>query len=89
MLESRTPLADAQPFSHTEVRIAEVPGFILTQLSGSEKAMKQCLGKLPNRVGVVLAHEGVEVFRISSKQVWVLGPVPRATTGVYTTPLSS
>ena len=89
MLDARSPLGFDVRFEREGVALSEAPGFTLTQVAGDDKALKKVLGKLPSKVGTVVAQEGRSVMRVGAKQFWLLGDTVSESDGVYITPLSS
>jgi methylglutamate dehydrogenase subunit D len=89
MLDMHTPLGVDVRLERNGVKLSEAAGFSLTQIGGDDKVVKKTFGKLPAKIGTVIEHESRSVFRIGSKQFWILGEMPAASDGVYITPLSS
>ncbi len=89
MLDARSPLGREARFERDGVTLSEAADFTLTQVAGDDKALKKILGKLPAKIGTALQQENCTVFRVAPKQHWVLGDSPKASDGVYVTPLSS
>jgi methylglutamate dehydrogenase subunit D len=89
MLDARSPLGFEARFERDGVTLSEAPGFTLTQVAGDDKSLKKVLGKMPAKVGTVVAHEGRSVMRVGAKQYWLLGDTVSESVGVYVTPLSS
>jgi sarcosine oxidase subunit gamma len=89
MLEARSPLGPKAVFEGKGVSLSESAGFTLTQVAGTDSALKKILGKLPQRPGVALEQDGRLLLRVAPSQIWVIGEVPEMTAGVYLTPLSS
>lgn len=72
MLDAGSALGDATAFERGDIRIAEAPGFELTQIAGEEKDLKKACGKLPG-FGSALEQDGRSFFRVSPSQFWVVG----------------
>jgi methylglutamate dehydrogenase subunit D len=89
MLEARSPVKEAKPIVLNGVSLSEAPGFRLTQVAGEDKVVKKALGKMPSAVGKVVDHNDQTILRIGAKQFWVLGEAPKASEGLFITPLSS
>lgn len=89
MLEAYSPLGSAARFEREGVTLFEAPDFRLSQIAGEEKTLKKLLGKLPNKVGVVIEHDDRTLFRIGPKQFWLLGNTIEQSDGFYITSLSS
>lgn len=87
MLEASSALGGETAFEREGIRIAEAPGFELTQVAGGETDLKAALGDLPG-FGVALQQDGRMVFRVAPAQYWVLGSLPEPK-GFFVTPLSS
>jgi methylglutamate dehydrogenase subunit D len=87
MLDAASPLGHETAHEGKGLRIAEAPGFELTQIAGEEKDLKKAFGKVPG-FGNAVEQDGRTIIRVAPSQVWVLGPVPDAK-GCYVTPLSS
>jgi methylglutamate dehydrogenase subunit D len=89
MLEALSPLGLNARFERRDIHLAEDAEFTLTQIAGSEKVIQQRLGKLPMKIGSVLALEERSILRVAPKQFWVLGEPMTASEGVFVTPLTS
>ncbi len=89
MLERISALAGETEHRAAHVRILEQSAFELTQVAGSEAALKSALGAVPGAVGSTLEVNGRRFLRTGPKQVWVLGVAPAATKDIHVTPLSS
>jgi methylglutamate dehydrogenase subunit D len=89
MLERASALAGMAPVEDAGFRLAEAPGFTLTQISGADRALKKHVPSLPDSVGVAVEAKGRTVLRISPQQAWLLGEPMEAADGLVITPLSS
>jgi sarcosine oxidase subunit gamma len=89
MLDALSPLANVRPVATNGVNLSEAPDFTLTQISGADKDLKKALGKLPSKIGLALEQDDRTLLRTGPKQIWVLGAVPKTSSGCYITPLSS
>jgi heterotetrameric sarcosine oxidase gamma subunit len=90
MLKASSALLSAKPYVSSLLAIAEAPDFTLTQYAGSDRDLKNALGKLP-AMGKVL--DGM--MRISPNQFLAVQSINRHSredgnlAGVYITELSS
>jgi methylglutamate dehydrogenase subunit D len=89
MLERKSALADGAEFRAAQVTMREMRDFELTQVAGSEAAMKIALGTVPGGVGAALDVNGRRYLRIGPKQLWILGKAPAEAKDFHVTPLSS
>ena len=89
MLDARSPIGVDVRFERGGVVMSEAAGFSLTQVAGEDKVLKKALGKLPAKIGAVGEHDGRTLFRVGTRQFWILGEAPSAGEGIYITPLSS
>ena len=74
MLERRSALASAKPYVSAKLKIAERPGFTLTQVAGLEDAISATVGALPEKVGRAQVNGAHTIFRIGPAQFWIVGP---------------
>ncbi|MBI2720469.1 MAG: hypothetical protein HY245_16015 [Rhizobiales bacterium] len=78
MLERRSALATARPYTSPVLRMGEARGFTLTQAAGLspdfEKRLAAVAGELPAKVGVAVASKGRTVLRVGPRQFWLVGP---------------
>lgn len=78
MLERRSALASAKPYVSAVLRIAERPGFTLTQVAGLspdfEAKLTTVVGTLPETVARAAANGERALFRIGPAQFWIVGP---------------
>jgi heterotetrameric sarcosine oxidase gamma subunit len=78
MLERRSALASAKPYVSGVLRIAERPGFTLTQVAGLspdfEARLAAVVGALPEKVQQAQASGAYTLFRIGPAQFWIVGP---------------
>jgi sarcosine oxidase subunit gamma len=78
MLDRVSALASAKPYSSNVLKIEEVRGFSLMQVSGLDAGFEGKLaalaGKLPAKVGVVAEHDGRAIMRIGPAQFWIIAP---------------
>jgi methylglutamate dehydrogenase subunit D len=78
MLESRSALAGAVPFSWAALTLGEVRGFTLTQVVGFsrsfEAALAEVAGSLPESNDRSIESKGRTVFRIGPQAFWFVGP---------------
>jgi sarcosine oxidase subunit gamma len=97
MLERRSALASATPYVSAQLKIAERPGFTLTQVAGRggdfDARLAAAAGPLPPRVGHAQINGERVIFRIGPAQFWIVEPaagaVPAVLEGVgAVTPLS-
>ena len=94
MLERRSALASAKPYVSARLKIAERPGFTLTQVAGPEEKIAAVTGPLPEKVAHARVNGAHTIFRIGPAQFWIVGPetddVPSRLQGqCAVTPLSS
>jgi sarcosine oxidase subunit gamma len=77
MLERRSPLSGKTPFESDSLRMHEMAGFSLMQLSGLtrsfEKDVAAAIGKIPGSVGASAAFGSETLFRIGPSQIWIAG----------------
>ena len=76
MLDVHLANESAVILSSEDISIAEAPGFVLTQLAGTDKDIRKSLGKLPTKVGVVVEHDGIAILRVGPRQFWAIGSPP-------------
>ena len=78
MLERRSALADAKPYTSPVLAIAERAGFSLLQVAGRGdsvwREISSVVGAIPERVGDVLASGGRTLMRVGPAQIWIIGP---------------
>jgi len=78
MLERRSALASAKPYVSAVLKIAERPGFTLTQVAGLdggfESKLSAVVGALPEKVARAQSNGAHTVFRIGPAQFWIVGP---------------
>jgi sarcosine oxidase subunit gamma len=74
MLERRSALATAHAYQSPVLKIAEAPGFSLTQAAGDDKAISAVLGDLPPQVGLAVTRDDRSLFRIGPHHFWIVGP---------------
>ena len=78
MLERRSALASATPYTSATLKIAERPGFTLTQVAGLspdfEQKLSAIVGALPGTVAVAQVTGDCTIFRIGPAQFWIVGP---------------
>ncbi|MCA3556070.1 hypothetical protein [Aestuariivirga sp.] len=78
MLERRSALASARPYAGAALRIAERPGFTLTQVAGLspdfEAKLSDVVGALPETVARAQVNGDRALFRIGPAQFWIIGP---------------
>lgn len=78
MLERRSALASAIPYSSAVLEIGESRGFMLTQVAGLhgdfESKLAAAVGELPARVGIAKENAGRCVMRVGPSQFWIIGP---------------
>jgi heterotetrameric sarcosine oxidase gamma subunit len=74
MLERRSALASARPYASDVLKIAERPGFTLTQLAGPEERIAALTGPLPEKVARAAINGEHTIFRIGPAQFWIVGP---------------
>jgi sarcosine oxidase subunit gamma len=77
MLEHRSALAAARPYTSSVLKIAELPGFTLTQVAGLapdfEARLGAVFGDLPSTVGKTVEAGGHTLMRIGPVQFWIIG----------------
>ena len=78
MLERRSALASARPYESAVLKIAERPGFTLTQVAGLspdfETKLSAVVGALPETVSHAQVNGERTLFRIGPAQFWIVGP---------------
>ena len=78
MLERRSALATAAPFSWAALTLGEVRGFALTQVCGFSKAFEapvaEVAGNLPESNHLAIESQGRLIFRIGPRSFWFVGP---------------
>ena len=78
MLERRSALANAKPYTSSVLQMAELRGFTLTQAAGLtkdfEKKIASITGKLPPRIGVAAEQGPHTILRTGPRQFWFVGP---------------
>ncbi len=78
MLERRSALANAKPYTSPVLQMAELRGFTLTQAAALtkdfEKKIASVAGKLPPRIGVAVEHGHRTILRTGPRQFWFVGP---------------
>ena len=78
MLERRSALASARPYESAVLKIAERPGFTLTQVAGLssdfDTKLAAVVGALPETVSRAQANGERTLFRIGPAQFWIVGP---------------
>jgi heterotetrameric sarcosine oxidase gamma subunit len=78
MLERRSALATAAPFSWAALSLGEMRGFTLTQVAGfskgSESAVAEIAGILPENNDRAIESRGRMIFRIGPLAFWFVGP---------------
>jgi methylglutamate dehydrogenase subunit D len=74
MLDRRSAIASAKPYTSATLQFGEVRGFSLLQVAGDAKAVAKVTGKLPAKVGVALHGDGYTVMRTGASQFWFVGP---------------
>jgi heterotetrameric sarcosine oxidase gamma subunit len=78
MLDRRSALATAEPFSSTKLTIEEARAFSLIQAAGFSKdfesAIEAVTGALPQQNDLVVNSEGRAIFRTGPLQFWLVGP---------------
>lgn len=78
MLERRSALASAKPYVSAVLKIAERPGFTLTQVAGLspdiEARLSAVVGPLPETVARAIVNGERALFRIGPAQFWIVGP---------------
>ena len=74
MLDRRSALASAKPYTSPILQIGEARGFSLLQVAGNAKAVTPVTGKLPGKVGIALQSDGRTLLRTGASQFWIIGP---------------
>ncbi len=74
MLDRRSALASAKPYTSSVLQIGEAHGFSLLQVAGLAKAISPITGKLPVKVGLAVTSEGRTLMRTGPNQFWIIGP---------------
>ena len=78
MLERRSALASAKPYVSSTLKIAERPGFTLTQVAGLspdfEARLTAVVGTLLETVAKAQIDGARTIFRIGPAQFWIIGP---------------
>lgn len=74
MLDRRSALASAKPYTSAVLQIGEAREFSLLQVAGNTKAISPVTGKLPGKVGVATQNEGRTFMRTGENQFWIIGP---------------
>ena len=74
MLDRRSALASARPYTSSVLQIGEAREFSLLQVAGSSKALTPVTGKLPSKVGVTTQSAGRNLMRTGENQFWIVGP---------------
>jgi len=78
MLERRSALASAKPYVSAALKIAERPGFTLTQVAGLdgdfENKLSAVVGTLPDKVARAQVNGERTIIRIGPAQFWIVGP---------------
>ena len=78
MLERRSALADAHPFSWAALTLGEVRGFTLTQVAVFDKAAESAVaavtGALPQENMRAIESNGRTIFRTGPLAFWCVGP---------------
>lgn len=78
MLERRSALASAKPYVSAALKIAERPGFTLTQVAGVspdfEARLSTVFGALPDQVQQAQVNGAHTLFRTGPAQFWIVGP---------------
>lgn len=78
MLERRSALASAKPYTSGTLKMGEVRGFTLLQVSGLssdfEKKLAGLTGKLPALVGSAMLADHRAILRIGPSQFWIVAP---------------
>ncbi|MCA3561088.1 MAG: hypothetical protein IOC82_08695 [Aestuariivirga sp.] len=78
MLERRSALASAKPYVGSTLKIAERPGFTLTQVAGLspdfETKLSTVVGPLPETVARAQVNDARTLFRLGPGQFWIVGP---------------
>jgi methylglutamate dehydrogenase subunit D len=72
MLDRRSALASAKPYSSPVLQIGEAREFSLLQVAGSSKAITPIIGKLPGKVGVATQSNGRMLMRTGENQFWIV-----------------
>jgi sarcosine oxidase subunit gamma len=78
MLERRSALASAKPFSSPKLSLEEARGFTLVQAAGFSKdfeaAIEPITGALPQQNDIAAESNGRTIFRTGPLQFWLVGP---------------
>ena len=74
MLERRSALASAKPYTSAVLQISEARGFSFLQAAGNPKTISTISGKLPAKVGIAAANDGRTLMRTGPNQFWIIGP---------------
>jgi methylglutamate dehydrogenase subunit D len=74
MLDRRSAIASAKPYTSATLQIGEARGFSLLQVAGDARVIAKVTGKLPAKVGVALQAGNHAVMRIGANQFWFVGP---------------
>src|SRR4051812_39223974 len=78
MLERRSALAEAAPFSWAALTLGEVRGFTLTQVAGFAKdyeaGVAEIGGTLPQTNDQAIDSNGRTIFRTGPLTFWFVGP---------------
>jgi sarcosine oxidase subunit gamma len=78
MLERRSALANAKPFSSPKLTLEDARGFTLVQAAGFsqdfEAAIAPVTGALPQANDTAVASNGRVIFRTGPLQFWIVGP---------------
>lgn len=77
MLERRSALATAKPYTSAALEIRESPDFTLIQIAALaadfERRLKTVVGPLPRSVGTAKAQGGRTLLRVGPSQFWMIG----------------
>jgi len=78
MLERKSALAHAKPYSSAHLKIGEARGFSLTQVAGFSPALEHAItptaGALPTSATQAVTSNGRTIFRTGPLQLWFVGP---------------
>ncbi len=74
MLDRRSALLSAKPYSSPVLQIGEARGFSLLQIAKPTKAATVIAGKLPAKIGKSTQSEGRTLLRTGAEQFWIIGP---------------
>ena len=78
MLERRSALASASPFSWAALTLGDVRGFTLTQIAVFDKASEAVIagvtGALPQENTLAIESNGRTIFRTGPHAFWCVGP---------------